>query len=57
MQLAVTERKDMKLHFFGTVSGLRQLPDRTHQSMAFEVNGALYIFDAVICKDASTVEL
>lgn len=39
----------MKLHFFGTVSGLWQLPDRTHQSMAFEVNGALYVFDAGAC--------
>jgi len=39
----------MKLHFFGTVSGLWQLPDRNHQSMAFEVNGAMYVFDAGAC--------
>lgn len=39
----------MRLHFFGTVSGLWQLPDRRHQSMAFEINGAMYVFDAGAC--------
>lgn len=39
----------MKLHFLGTVSGLWQLPDRTHQSMIFEVNEAMYVFDAGAC--------
>lgn len=40
---------NMKIHFFGTVSGLWQLPERCHQSMAFEVNNALYVFDAGAC--------
>ena len=39
----------MKLHFLCTVSGLWQLPDRTHQSMIFEINGAMYVFDAGAC--------
>lgn len=39
----------MKLHFLGTVPGLWQLPDRTHQSMIFEVNGAMYVVDAGAC--------
>ena len=36
----------MKIHFLGTCAGTEPMPTRKHSSTAFEVNDALYFFDA-----------
>ena len=39
----------MKLHFLGTCAGTEPIPDRNHQSLAIEISGTLYFFDAGAC--------
>ncbi len=36
----------MKIHFLGTCAGTEPMPDRKHASVAIEVNGKYYWFDA-----------
>ena len=36
----------MKIHFLGTCSGTEPMPDMHHCSLAFDINGVYYWFDA-----------